>query len=72
MAQMVRKPRNIKESEDLRDALRIAEDVRFMLDAGEYPERIAQRLGMSPEALSKRLYNLGDPSWTAFERGELR
>jgi hypothetical protein len=38
----------------------IIEDVRFLLDTGEDPERIAQRLGYSPRSLERALDRWGE------------
>ena len=43
----------------------IIEDVEWMLDTGEAPERIPQRLGTTPAALTKRMRRAGRPDLAA-------
>lgn len=44
----------------------ILDDIQLMRDAGEHPERAAERLGMTPAALSRALYRHGQP-WPELE-----
>ena len=39
----------------------LVEDALWMRDTGEYPERAAARLGMSPEAMEQMLRRAGHP-----------
>lgn len=49
----------------------ILDDIQLMRDAGEDPERAAERLGMTPAALSRALYRHGSP-WPALEAAVAR
>lgn len=49
----------------------ILDDIQLMRDAGEHPERAAERLGMTPAALSRALYRHGSP-WPALEAAVAR
>lgn len=37
----------------------LAEDIYWLRDTGEHPERAAQRLGLTPDALAKSIQRLG-------------
>ena len=37
----------------------LAEDICWLRDTGEHPERAAQRLGLTPDALAKNIQRLG-------------
>ena len=37
----------------------LAEDICWLRDTGEHPERAAQRLGLTPDALAKNVQRLG-------------
>lgn len=49
----------------------ILDDIQLMRDAGEHPERAAERLGMTPAALSRALCRHGSP-WPALEAAVAR
>lgn len=49
----------------------ILDDIQLMRDTGEHPERAAERLGMTPAALSRALYRHGSP-WPALEAAVAR
>lgn len=49
----------------------ILDDTQLMRDTGEHPERAAERLGMTPAALSRALYRHGSP-WPALEAAVTR
>ena len=41
------------------DRAALAEDICWLRDTGEHPERAAQRLGLTPDALAKNIQRLG-------------
>lgn len=49
----------------------ILDDIQLMRDTGEHPERAAERLGMTPAALSRALRRHGQP-WLELEAAVIR
>lgn len=49
----------------------LAEDICWLRDTGEHPERAAQRLGLTPDALAKNIQRLGI-KWPAAHTAQSR
>ena len=49
----------------------LAEDIRWLRDTGEHPERAVQRLGLTPDALAKNIQRLG-LAWPAAPTAQRR